>query len=122
MNAAAAFLSGTHDFSCFEKKGGNNVTSVCTVYEAGWKSYSPSHIGLLGYPATEEDYLVFTVRADRFLRNMVRAIVGSLIDVGRGKRSVEWFRELIGNGTRSDAGESVPGFALFLTGIGYPDK
>lgn len=122
MNEAAAFLPGTRDFSCFEKKGGNNLTSVCTVYEAGWKSYRPTYVEILGYPAGEEDYLVFTVRADRFLRNMVRAIVGSLIDVGRGKRSVEWFRELIGNGTRSDAGESVPGFALFLTGIGYPDK
>ena len=119
MNEAAAFLKGTHDFSCFEKKGGNNKTSVCTVMEAVWESYTPTHVGQLGYPASEGDYLVFTVRADRFLRNMVRAIVGSLIDVGRGKLEPEWIRSLIASGTRSDAGESVPGHALFLSGIEY---
>lgn len=119
MNEAAAFLKGTHDFSCFEKKGGNNKTSVCTVLEAGWRSYTPSHVKELGYPAADGDYLVFTVRADRFLRNMVRAIVGSLVDVGRGKRDPEWLRSLIGSGSRSDAGESVPGHALFLSDIEY---
>lgn len=119
MNEAASCLPGTRDFSCFEKKGGNNRTSVCTVYEAGWKNYLPSHAKVLDYPAAAEDYLFFTVRADRFLRNMVRAIVGSLIDVGRGKRDVQWFRDLLENGTRSEAGESVPGHALFLKEIGY---
>lgn len=119
MNEAAAFLKGTHDFSCFEKKGGNNKTSVCTVLESGWRSYTPSHVKELGYPAADGDYLVFTVRADRFLRNMVRAIVGSLVDVGRGKRDPEWLRSLIGSGSRSDAGESVPGHALFLSDIEY---
>lgn len=119
MNEAAAFLKGTHDFSCFEKKGGNNKTSVCTVLESGWRSYTPSHVKELGYPAADGDYLVFTVRADRFLRNMVRAIVGSLVDVGRGKRDPEWLRGLIGSGSRSDAGESVPGHALFLSDIEY---
>lgn len=119
MNEAAAFLKGTHDFSCFEKKGGNNKTSVCTVLESGWRSYTPSHVKELGYPAADGDYLVFTVRADRFLRNMVRAIVGSLVDVGRGKRDPEWLRSLIGSGSRSDAGESVPGHALFLSYIEY---
>ena len=119
MNEAAALLKGTRDFSCFEKKGGNNKTSVCTVFDAGWKTYKPSHIEELGYPAGDDDYLVFTVKADRFLRNMVRAIVGSLIDVGRGKRDLAWFRTLLENGARSDAGESVPGHALFLTETGY---
>lgn len=119
MNLAASFLTGTHDFSCFEKKGGNNRTSVCTIHEAGWESYTPDHVRLLGYPGNEGDYLVFTVRADRFLRNMVRAIVGSLIDVGRGKCSPEWFASLIGSAVRSDAGESVPGHALFLSKVEY---
>lgn len=119
MNSAALFLKGTHDFSCFEKKGGNNRTSVCTVYEAGWKTYIPGHATLLGYPCEDGDYLVFTVRADRFLRNMVRAMVGSLVEVGRGKHDPEWIRQLIEGGIRSDAGESVPAHALFLNKVEY---
>ena len=122
MNSAAALLLGEHDFSCFEKTGGNNLTSVCTVYEACWKTYSPVHVSQMGYPAEEGDYMMFTVRANRFLRNMVRAIVGSLIDVGRGKKDTEWFRRLIESGSRSDAGESVPGKALFLSGVTYPGE
>ena len=122
MNSAAALLLGEHDFSCFEKTGGNNLTSVCTVYQACWKTYSPVHVSQMGYPAEEGDYMMFTVRANRFLRNMVRAIVGSLIDVGRGKKDTEWFRRLIESGSRSDAGESVPGKALFLSGVTYPGE
>ena len=122
MNEAAAMLLGEHDFKCFEKTGGNNLTSLCTVYEAVWESYSPTHVSLMGYPAGPDDYIVFRIRANRFLRNMVRAIVGSLIDVGRGKRDTEWFGRLIESGSRSDAGESVPGKALFLSGVCYPDS
>ena len=65
------------------------------------------------------DYWYFRISADRFLRNMVRATVGSLIEVGRGKHSPEWIAELIASGTRSDAGESVPGHALFLNKVVY---
>ena len=93
-----------------------------TVYEASWSPYSPVHVSMMGYQTGPEDYIVFRIRANRFLRNMVRAIVGSLIDVGRGKRDIEWFRRLIETGTRSDAGESVPGKALFLSEVAYPDK
>lgn len=74
---------------------------------------------MMGYPCIDGDYIVFTVRADRFLRNMVRAIVGSMIEIGRGKRSPEWIGELVDHGTRSDAGQSVPGHALFLTECAY---
>lgn len=119
MNEAAGHLLGTHDFSCFEKTGGNNKTSICTIYEAGWKEYSPTHVKEMGFPSDSGDYIVFTIKADRFLRNMVRAIVGSLIDVGRGKKEPNWFEELIACGTRSDAGESVPGKALFLSEVKY---
>lgn len=122
MNEAASLLLGTHDFSCFEKTGSDNKTSVCTVTEAVWKSYVPPHAALMHYPAAEGDYLYFRICANRFLRNMVRAVVGSLIDVGRGRRSPEWIAELIKSGTRSDAGESVPGKALFLSRIDYPEK
>ena len=64
---------------------------------------------------------VFTIQADRFLRNMVRAIVGTLVEVGRGKLSVEGFRKVIEEKNRCSAGTSVPGHALFLVDIGYPD-
>ncbi len=122
MNRAAGALLGRHDFSCFEKVGSDNKTSVCTVTEARWEAYSPTHVSVMGYPAEEGDYLVFTIRADRFLRNMVRAVVGSLLEVGRGKRDEAWIAGLIQHGTRSDAGESVPGHALFLTKVEYPEE
>lgn len=122
MNRAAQYLLGTHDFSCFEKTGSDNLSSVCTLTEAHWEVYTPTHVSVLHYPASEGDYLYFRVVANRFLRNMVRAIVGSLIEVGRGRHEPEWIRELVeGGGTRSDAGESVPGHALFLSGVGYPE-
>ena len=119
MNEAARALLGTHDFRCFEKTGSDNKTSICTVTHAAWETYVPDHVRLMGYPGGEGDYLVFTIRADRFLRNMVRAVVGSLLDVGRGRRETAWIGSLVASGTRSDAGASVPGHALFLTGVEY---
>ena len=119
MNRAAEFLLGEHDFSCFEKVGGNNATSICTVTEASWSTYSPDHCEMMGFPCEDGDYIVFHIKANRFLRNMVRAVVGSLIEVGRGKKKPEWIKELIASGNRSAAGSSVPGKALFFTGAKY---
>ena len=152
MNRAAALLVGTHDFSCFQKIGSDVKTSICTVTEAFWKPYTPSHIAVMGAPAPlpgqfvsgsarpqaanpeaasrpspanpalsdcGEDYWYFRISADRFLRNMVRAVVGSLLEVGRGKRSVEDFSRLLDGGNRSSAGESVPGHPLFLSKVEY---
>ena len=119
MNKAAQLLLGEHDFSCFEKVGGNNATSICTITEAGWSTYKPTHVDLMGAPYCEGDYIVFRIRANRFLRNMVRAIVGSLIEVGRGKKDPSWISDLIASGSRSAAGQSVPGNALFFTGAEY---
>ena len=109
MNRAVQSILGTHDFSCFEKTGSDNKTSICTVREAGWEKYR----------SEGGEYLKFTISADRFLRNMVRAIVGTLLEVGRGKRSPESVADLIESRDRCSAGESVPGYALFLTGIEY---
>lgn len=64
---------------------------------------------------------VFTIQADRFLRNMVRAVVGTLVEVGRGKLTVEGFRKVIEDKNRCSAGTSVPAHALFLVDIGYPE-
>ena len=139
MNAACPYLLGSHDFSCFEKTGGANKTSLCTITEAFWKPYVPTLYTVIpteappvipseAFPVIsseaeggveKSDYWYFRISADRFLRNMVRAIVGTLIEVGRGKHDPEWVKELIETGTRSDAGESVPGHALFLSKVRY---
>ena len=131
MNTACQYLLGTHDFSCFEKTGGDNKTSICTVFDAFWAPYVPSHIQVMAdksalqSPLRQKEcagassYWYFRIAADRFLRNMVRATVGTLIEVGRGKHAPEWIAELIATGTRGDAGESVPGHALFLNKVGY---
>ena len=121
INKAASLLLGEHDFSCFEKTGGNNATSICTITEAGWSTYLPAHCRMMGTDWKEGDYIVFRIKANRFLRNMVRAIVGSLIEVGRGKQKPSWIADLIANGNRSDAGTSVPGKALFFCGASYGD-
>ncbi len=107
MNVAAKHLLGTKDFSSFEKLGGDNKTSVCSVISAQWEAIDKTH-------------LCFCVTADRFLRNMVRAMVGTLLDVGRGKREPEWVAQLIEEKERCRAGQSVPGHALFLTEVRYP--
>lgn len=119
MNEACKLLLGTHDFSCFEKTGGNSKTSVCTVFEASWQPYEPTHVNVMDYPSSEGDYLVFTIAADRFLRNMVRAIVGTLLDIGRGRYEVSHMAEVLASQDRCSAGESVPGHALFLSSVRY---
>ena len=107
MNLAAAHLLGSHDFSCFEKVGADNKTSVCNVTHARWT-------------ATDATHLRFDITADRFLRNMVRAIVGTLLDVGRGKIFADDIPGLLESRDRSAAGQSVPGEPLMLCGITYP--
>ena len=125
MNAAAQALLGQHDFRCFEKTGADSKTSICTVTEAAWHRYTPTYLQLTGREGGE-DYWYFRITADRFLRNMVRAVVGTLLEVGRGKRSPEDFRTLVlpvdfkeKTVMRSMAGESVPGHALFLSAVRY---
>jgi tRNA pseudouridine38-40 synthase len=122
MNEAAKHLLGEHNFSCFEKTGGNNATSICTITEAGWSTYVPDHCRIMKADCNDDSYIVFRIKANRFLRNMVRAIVGSLIEVGRGKQKPSWIAELIANGSRSDAGTSVPGKALFFCGASYGEE
>ncbi len=122
MNRAASYLLGTHDFSCFEKSGGDNKTSICSVSGARWDRYVPGHVRTAGFPAEEGDYMVFTITSDRFLRNMVRAVVGTLLDIGRGRHPAEWMEEVMDSHDRCSAGESVPGNALFLVEIKYPER
>ncbi|MDD3108532.1 MAG: tRNA pseudouridine(38-40) synthase TruA [Alistipes sp.] len=106
MNRAAEILLQTEDFTSFCKLHSDNKTNLCHVTRAAW--------------VEEGELLVFHITADRFLRNMVRAIVGTLVDIGRGKLSVEGFREVIEGRNRALAGSSVPPQGLFLCGITYP--
>lgn len=109
MNEAARTLFDYVDFTSFSKLHTDVKTNNCRIMQAHWEQVS----------ATE---WVFTIQADRFLRNMVRAIVGTLFEVGRGKMSVEGFRRVIEQKDRAKAGTSAPGHALFLVDVGYPDS
>jgi tRNA pseudouridine38-40 synthase len=106
MNAAAALLLKQEDFACFTKTGGNSNGTHCRVTQAQWSQL--------------EDRLVFTVTANRFLRNMVRAMVGTLLETGEGKCSLEQFESILSSGNRSDAGISVPAHGLSLVRVEYP--
>lgn len=106
MNEAAEILLSTEDFTSFAKLHSDARTNICDVRKARWS--------LEG-----ESLAVFTISADRFLRNMVRAVVGTLVDVGRGKLSIDGFRNIINSKDRCSAGQSMPGEALFLWDIKY---
>ena len=108
MNEAAQVLFGYTDFTSFSKLHTDVKTNNCRIMAARWEK-------------TADEEWVFTIQADRFLRNMVRAIVGTLFEVGRGKLTVEGFRKIIEQKDRCKAGTSAPGHALFLVDIGYPD-
>jgi len=105
MNEAAKLLLQQTDFECFSKVHTDVNTFNCNVTEAFWKA--------------ENNKLIFTISADRFLRNMVRAIVGTLINVGLGKLTIEGFQGVIESKKRSEAGFSVPAHGLYLTEIAY---
>ena len=106
MNEAASALLEYRDFTSFSKVNTDTKTNECIITEAHWDELEPG-------------VWRFTISANRFLRNMVRAIVGTLIEVGRGKLSIEDFRQVIEQKDRCSAGESVPGNALFLVDIKY---
>ncbi|RHJ81789.1 tRNA pseudouridine(38-40) synthase TruA [Parabacteroides sp. AM08-6] len=108
MNKACPILSDYLDFTSFSKLHTDVKTNNCRISRAGWER--------------EGDVWVFTIQADRFLRNMVRAIVGTLLEVGRGKLTVEGFRNVIEAKDRGRAGTSAPGHALYLTEVTYPDE
>lgn len=111
MNEAARILLETDDFTSFAKLHSDAKTNICDVREAVWTEW----VNQYGVPG-----LVFTIRADRFLRNMVRAVVGTLVDVGRGKLSTDGFRAIISARDRCSAGTSMPPEALFLWNVKYP--
>lgn len=107
MNEAAAYLLECSDFAAFCKVHTDVKTTICNVTRAQWV-------------CDGDGYWHFVISADRFLRNMVRAVVGTLVDVGRHKITLERFKEIVECKKRSNAGESMPGNALFLEEIKYP--
>jgi tRNA pseudouridine38-40 synthase len=109
MNQAARTLFEYTDFTSFSKLHTDVKTNNCRIMQAEWTQVGPTEWR-------------FTIQADRFLRNMVRAVVGTLMEVGRGKMSVGDFRRVIEAKDRCSAGTSVPGHALFLVDIAYPDE
>lgn len=106
MNEAANLLMGYDDFSAFCKSHADVKTMICHVTAAEWHKIS-------------ETSWYFEITANRFLRNMVRAVVGTLIDVGRGRLSIDEFRKVVEGRQRTEAGESMPAHALFLEDIRY---
>lgn len=106
MNRACRLLRGTHDFSCFQRTGSDNRTSICTVRHAAWTP-------------TPEGYR-FNIAADRFLRNMVRAIVGTCIRIGKGQWPAAYMGEVLASGNRAMAGKSAPACGLYLSHVVYP--
>lgn len=111
MNEAASLLLATADFTSFAKLHSDAKTNICRVSRAEWCEWRNDY----GVPG-----IVFTITADRFLRNMVRAVVGTLVDVGRGKLTVEDFKDIIEKRDRCSAGTSMPPQALYLWDITYP--
>lgn len=108
MNDTASLLLDFTDFRCFSKSNTDVKTYDCDIHFAEWRE--------------DGQYLVFTIRANRFLRNMVRAIVGTLLEVGMGKMSKEDVKGIIKSRDRSRAGVSVPAKGLYLTRVSYPER
>lgn len=105
MNEACRILFDYEDFTSFAKLHTDNKTNLCSIYKAEWVQNGSE--------------LKFTVSANRFLRNMVRAIVGTMVDIGAGKIQPEDLRNIIENKNRNSAGTSAPAHGLFLVDVGY---
>ena len=108
MKKACKFLHGSHDYTSFAKLHSENYTNNCEVYIANWKE--------------DENSLIFTIKANRFLRNMVRAIVGTLIEIGEGKISFSDIETILMSKDRAKAGYSVPAKGLSLIDVEYPKE
>lgn len=106
MNEAAEILLKHTDFSCFSKSNTQTFTNNCKITEAHFQ--------------VKDESLLFTIRADRFLRNMVRAIVGTLVRIGKNEINLDQFKEIIESKNRSNAGQSVPACGLYLVNVVYP--
>jgi tRNA pseudouridine38-40 synthase len=108
MNEACKMLYNHNDFTSFSRLHSGSKSNICKIYNAGWEE--------------SDNRLIFSIKADRFLRNMVRAIVGSMVDIGFGKKDLREFEEIILAKDRCKAGKSAPAKGLFLVDIEYPEE
>jgi tRNA pseudouridine38-40 synthase len=108
MNKACRIIFNHLDFTSFSRLHSGTKSNICKIYDAGWKE--------------SDNRLVFTIKADRFLRNMVRAIVGTMVEIGSGKMDLKEFEEIILAKDRCKAGKSAPAKGLFLVDIEYPEE
>ena len=107
MNKACELILGEKDFSSFSKSNTDTYTNICNVSFAKW--------------TVEKEYYIFIIRSNRFLRNMVRSLVGTILDIGVGKNEVNSISSILDKRDRRAAGDSVPAKGLFLVKIEYPD-
>jgi tRNA pseudouridine38-40 synthase len=106
MNEACRILFNHSDFTSFSKLHSGAKTNICKIYEADWE--------------VTDSKIIFTIKADRFLRNMVRSIVGTMVDIGTGKTDIAGLEEILNAKDRCRAGKSAPAKGLFLVDIEYP--
>ena len=128
MNKACKLLLKNKDFSSFSKVNTQVKTNICKIYKAEWRPPLPPEGGILADafplfpPSGGGGALVFTIRADRFLRGMVRMIVGTMILIGKHKLTLKELQEIIDSKDCQNAGVSVPACGLYLTKVEYPKK
>lgn len=108
MNEACSFLIGEKDFSCFSKSNTQVATNLCNITYAKWEVF--------------DNRIVFHITANRFLRNMVRAIVGTLLEIGEEKKPPGWMKDVLESKSRGVAGTSVPACGLYLSKVIYPEN
>ena len=108
MRAAARRVEGTHDFSAFQGQGSDTSTTTRTVYQS-----------TIHHP--QSAIVIFEISGDGFLRHMVRAIAGTLVEIGRGRRDAAWMSDVIASRDRTQAGQTAPAQGLFLVSVGYVD-
>ncbi len=108
MKTASQFLFDFEDFTSFSKTNTQTQTNLCQIKKADWQF--------------DGEKWIFEIAADRFLRNMVRAIVGTLVEIGLGKKQVDDFPKIIEKNDRREAGESAPAHGLYLMEVAYPEN
>ncbi len=118
MQRAAAVLIGTHDFASFESAGSRRTSTVRTIYELSIRRGAVGNEEKKEYPS-ESDLIEIEIEADGFLYNMVRTIVGTLIEVGQGRVGEQWVAQVLAARDRRQAGQKVPSQGLFLVSVGY---
>jgi len=128
MDAAARILEGTHDFAAFQSIGSDTPDAVRTLFESRITIESGSDPGIdpgiivpavAGAGSAATGLVVYQARGNGFLRHMVRVIAGSLVDIGQGRRSPEWFGDVLASRDRTKAGPTAPAHGLFLVRVDY---